>query len=154
MAGWHEFEEAETGLAGRVCDLFNAHRHKTMATLRRDGSPRISGTEVQFADGQMIIAMSADSVKARDLARDNRVAIHGPSPDPPEDPTHWPGDAKVSGRAVKTLDPSSPEQSLDESTRYRIDIDEVVHTRVGNPADHLVIESWHPQTGLRRRRRS
>jgi hypothetical protein len=29
----------------------------------------------------------------------------------------------------------------------------VVLTRVGQPADHLVIESWHPGRGLERRTR-
>jgi hypothetical protein len=34
-----------------------------------------------------------------------------------------------------------------------VDVQEVVLTRVGEPADHLVIESWHPDRGTERRKR-
>jgi hypothetical protein len=37
--------------------------------------------------------------------------------------------------------------------RFRVDIGEVVLTRVGQPPDHLVIESWHPDRGLEQRER-
>ncbi|MFI9530575.1 hypothetical protein [Micromonospora rosaria] len=41
----------------------------------------------------------------------------------------------------------------DGSHRFRIALTEVVLTRVGDPPDHLVIESWHPGRGLCRQRR-
>jgi hypothetical protein len=41
----------------------------TLATLRRDGSPRISGTEVEFTDGQVWLGMMPGSLKALDLRR-------------------------------------------------------------------------------------
>lgn len=53
MAGWEQFHEAAPELAAAVRQRFDAHGHKTMTTLRKDGSPRISGTEVQFRDGEM-----------------------------------------------------------------------------------------------------
>ncbi len=46
MATWQEFTEQAPELAARALERFEAHRHKTMATIRADGSPRISGTEV------------------------------------------------------------------------------------------------------------
>jgi hypothetical protein len=73
------------------------------------------------------------------------------SEDPaPDDPSSWPGDAKIVGRAepVRRLDGGEESSPL-----FRIDITEVVPTRVGEPADHLVIESWHPGRGLATRRR-
>jgi hypothetical protein len=39
-------------LAALARRFLDAHVHKTLATLRRDGSPRISGTEVVFAGGK------------------------------------------------------------------------------------------------------
>ena len=36
---------------------------------------------------------------------------------------------------------------------FRVDVSEAVLIRMGDPADHLVIETWHEGTGLRRRRR-
>ena len=51
MTAWKEVERAEPEFAQRVRGLFDRHRHKTIATLRADGSPRISGIEVAFEDG-------------------------------------------------------------------------------------------------------
>ena len=91
----------EPGFARRVRALMSARKHLTMATLRRDGSPRISGTEIEFADNEMKIGSMAGAVKAQDLFRDARVAIHGPTFDPPEEkPDDWSGEAKIAGKAV------------------------------------------------------
>src|SRR5690348_16094396 len=48
VTAWRDVEQAEPEFARRVRALFDAHRHKTMATLRADGAPRISGIEVSF----------------------------------------------------------------------------------------------------------
>jgi hypothetical protein len=119
-----------------------------MATLRRDGSPRISGTEFDFGPEDLRLGSMAGALKALDLRRDPRVALHCPTEDTPEDdPRSWGGDAKIAGLAHE----EPPGE--DGSHRFRIELTEVVLTRVGDPADHLVIESWHPGRGLRRRRR-
>ena len=143
MTSWDDVAAAEPEFAARVRALFESQKHMTLATLRRDGSPRISGTEVRFADGEILLGMMPGSVKALDLVRDSRLALHGPTVDPPEtDHSSWAGEAKIAGRAVPIGDPEAPQ--------FRIDIAEVVLTRVGTPADHLVIESWHPGRGLER----
>ena len=41
-------ETADPAFAARVRARFDAHKHKTIATLRADGSPRISGIEAEF----------------------------------------------------------------------------------------------------------
>jgi len=50
MASWSEVESEAPELAALARRIFDFHVHKTPATLRRDGSPRISGTEIRFAD--------------------------------------------------------------------------------------------------------
>ena len=152
MSSWHELASAEPEFAARVQRVFDAHRHKTLATLRRDGSPRISGIEAQFTDGEVWLGMMPDSLKVQDLRRDPRLALHSASEDPPPDsPSAWMGDAKIAGRAVE----STTRQGSDPSAaRFRIDIDEVVLVTIGEPADHLLIESWHPAGGLRRQKRA
>jgi len=150
MTSWNDFASAEPDFSRRVLDIFMTQKHMTMATLRRDGSPRISGTEAQFVDGELVLGMMPGSMKARDLTRDPRLALHSPTFDAPEnDPSGWSGDAKIAGLAVENFD-KDPD---DESHRFLVDIKEVVLTKVGTPADHLVIESWRPDTGLRRRQR-
>ena len=139
--------------ADRVRRVFDHRRHKTLATLRADGSPRISGIELEFRDGEVLMGFMPGSRKLGDVRRDPRLAVHGLSEDPPEaDPGAWAGDAKLAGRAVEIFD-RGPAGASEASPRFWIDISEVVLTRVGEPADHLVIESWHPGGGLRTRQR-
>ena len=70
MASWNEIESAAPELAARALAAFDAHRHKVLATLRRDGSPRISGIEASFTDGELWLGMMPSSRKALDLRRD------------------------------------------------------------------------------------
>ncbi|HLI74266.1 MAG TPA: pyridoxamine 5'-phosphate oxidase family protein [Acidimicrobiales bacterium] len=149
MATWAELHGAEPVFADRVRQAFDTGRHKTMATLRRDRSPRMSGIEVEFVDAGICFGTMPGSAKARDLERDPRVALHSPTVDPPaDDPGAWLGEAKLAGRAVATGGHGDSDPG-----RFVIDIVEVVLTRIGSPPDHLVIESWHPGRGLERTER-
>ena len=141
MPSWDEFERAEPEFAARVRRLMSARKHLTMATLRNDGSPRISGTEVQFIGDQLEIGSMHGAVKAIDLLRDPRIAIHGPTTDPTKT-GRWRGEAKLAGRAV-------PIPGDGDAHRFRIDVDEVVLTRLNSAHDRLVIESWNPKRGYR-----
>jgi hypothetical protein len=160
MASWSEVEAAAPELAARARATLDAHKHKVLATLRRDGSPRLSGIEATFADGELWLGMMPGSRKALDLRRDPRLALHSASVDPPaDDPAAWTGDAKVAGRAVEVDDPALLErlgagEGGGGAHLFRVELTEVVHTMVGEPADHLVIEVWAEGTGLRRLRRA
>lgn len=151
MVSWRELREVAPEFADAVAARFGVRKHATMATLRRDGSPRISGTEVEFEDGEVWLGSMPGALKARDLQRDPRVALHSPTVDPPDDdPSSWSGEAKITGMAVEVTDRAAS----DEPHRFRIDITEVVLTRVGTPADHLLIQSWHPGRGYEERHRA
>jgi pyridoxamine 5'-phosphate oxidase-like protein len=143
VASWAEFEAAEPEFASRVRALMASRKHLTMATLRRDGSPRISGTEVEFADGQLRIGSMSGAVKALDLERDPHVAIHGPTDDPPvANPSGWKGEAKIAGIAIEV-------ESGSAAHRFLIDIQEAVITHLNEAGTHLVVESWNPARGYR-----
>ncbi|MDQ6691828.1 MAG: pyridoxamine 5'-phosphate oxidase [Candidatus Dormibacteraeota bacterium] len=151
MATWSDFEAAEPVFAARVRALFELRKHKTMATLRQDGSPRISGIEVEFSAGEVWLGMMPGSIKVRDLRRDARVAIHGPTVDPPEmEPSGWPGEAKMAGVAVEV---DAPTGAHPPAHVFRIELHEVVLTHVSPVPHRLVIESWHPGRGLGRQER-
>jgi hypothetical protein len=64
MASWRDFVAAAPELAHRVRQCFAIRKHATLATLRRDGSPRISGNEVDFADDRLYLGMMPGSRKA------------------------------------------------------------------------------------------
>lgn len=107
MTWWSDLVAAEPEFAARVRARFAVRKHGTMATLRRDGSPRISGTEFDFGDdGQLRLGSMAGAVKALDLRRDPRVALHSPTEDaPPDDPSTWDGDAKIAGGRTRSRPP-------------------------------------------------
>ena len=151
MTRWKDFAADQPDFAARVQQLFKSQKHMTIATLRRDGSPRISGTEVELDADELVLGMMPGSLKARDLLRDARLALHSPSVDPPSgDESAWPGDAKIAGRAVEITD----KDPSDTSHRFRVDITEVVLTKVAPSGEHLLIESWHPERGLQSRQRA
>jgi Pyridoxamine 5'-phosphate oxidase len=147
VTGWSDVERAEPEFARRVRGLFDARRHHTMATLRADGSPRISGIEVTFEDGELTFGSMPDARKGADLRRDPRFALHSATIDPVEgEEAQWPGEAKISGRATYT-------RALTEGAagdRFCADIAEVVHTHLNEKATMLVVEWWTPGHGLRR----
>jgi hypothetical protein len=140
VASWAEFEADAPELAARVRELFDAHKHKTIATLRRDGSPRISGTEAQFEDGELWIGSMPNVLKARDLQRDPRFALHSGS----DEPDDWTGDAKVAGVAEEVRSPHGP-----GSHRFRLDIREASTVGLDDARKHLVITVWKPEGGVR-----
>ena len=150
MATWREFEAAAPELAARARALFEAQKHLTIATLRRDGSPRISGIECTFEDGDLWFGSMGGAVKALDLRRDPRFALHcgtGDSARWEGDPARWQGDAKLSGRAEET-------SGEGESHRFRAEIEEVVTVRLGgDPVDHLLIDVWREGEAVRQFRR-
>jgi hypothetical protein len=139
MARWGEVESAVPEFAARARRLFDAGRHKTIATLRADGSPRISGIECEFVDGDLRFGSMGGARKGSDLRRDPRFALHGPTFHPVEGAEReWPGEAKVSGRATQSGD----------GITFVADIDEVVITSLNDTAELLVIEWWTPVRGL------
>jgi hypothetical protein len=167
MASWHDVEAAVPDLAATVRTVFDAYKHKVLATLRADGSPRVSGNEVTFKDGEAWLGMMHRSLKALDLLRDPRLAVHSAT----ADAELKLGDAKLSGRAVEETDAETirrfgadsaeehgnaepPEGAEPENFHlFRIDIAEMSIVRIGDPPDHLVIESWSPAAGYRRTER-
>lgn len=155
MVAWQAFEEAEPGFAARVRGLFDRGRHKTLATLRADGSPRISGIECEFEGGELRFGSMTGARKGADLARDPRFALHGPTADPVDGrEREWPGEAKIAGRAVPAGSVSSGEGGeggeAPEGEAFVADISEVVVTGLDPEGTKLVVEWWTPEGGLRR----
>jgi hypothetical protein len=145
MTAWRAVEVAVPEFAQRVRALFEAHRHKTIATVRADGAPRISGIEAVFENGELVFGSMSHARKGADLRRDPRFALHSATIDPVEgDEARWPGEAKISGRAIAALGEGG------DGDRFHADIDQVVHTHLNDGATMLVVEWWTPARGLRR----
>ena len=149
MASWGDFEQSEPAFAARVRVLFEMGRHKTIATIRADGGPRISGIECEFAEGHLRFGSMPAARKGADLLRDPRFALHGPTFHPVEgNEKEWPGEAKVAGRAVPV--PATDDTEGPAGTIFEADITEVALTSLNEEATRLVVEWWTPGGGLRR----
>lgn len=155
MTTWQDFEQEAPDLAPAVRARFEANRHHVLATLRKDGAPRVSGTEVQFGGADLTIGSMYGAVKALDLQRDGRFALHSH----PGDSTMAGGDAKVSGLAHEITDEAEltayladlPEAAPGPFHAFRLEPTSVVLTEVDG--DELRIRIWQPGTPVREIRR-
>ena len=151
MATWAEFEAEAPELAEAALARLRAHKHLTVATLRRDGSPRISGIEFEIVDGDLQLGSMWQAVKALDLQRDPRFALHSGSDDPPD----WSGDAKVAGRVselgddakLRHRDARGGEVPDDPFHLFGCDITEVVVVGLSEARDKLIVRMWHEGRG-------
>ena len=153
MARFADVEAEEPEFAARVRAAFDAHAHKFLATLRADGSPRISGIEMQFVGGEPWLAGMPKSAKFTDLRGDPRFALHSGS----AEGDAFDGDAKLSGRATELTDPDERKAYGDAAGMapedmgfelFRVDLDQVVAVHLNEERNALVIASWRPGRGL------
>ncbi|MFJ3923656.1 pyridoxamine 5'-phosphate oxidase family protein [Streptomyces sp. NPDC090022] len=151
---WAAFEAAEPEFARSVQDRFGQFKHHVLATLRKDGSPRLSGLNVDIRGGELWLGMMPGSWKARDLQRDPRFALHA---NPGEGETMPYGDVRLSGRAVEILEQPELHRYAEETDSphpfhlFRTELTEVVHLAIDG--EDLVIRTWTPSHGLRTLRR-
>ena len=154
MARWADVEREVPELAASARRFLEGRTHRTIATLRRDGAPRISGTELRIDGGDLWFGSMYRSNKALDLLRDPRFALHSGSDDPPD----WAGDATVSG-TVEEVDPSRLAEIFGEvppgpAHLFRADVTELTVVTLAGSGDHLILESWVEGRGHRTRTRT
>jgi len=151
---WATFEAAAPQFARFVHARLDAHRHRYMATIRADGSPRIGGIELTIVDGELWVGGLDASRKFDDLRRDPRLALHSGSDDPPA----FGGDARVSGRAVFVEDDAVKARFLEAAgggppgpfELIRVELEEVSTIEEAPSKDHLVVSVWRPGSAVRR----
>jgi len=156
VARWHDIVDTAPDFAKTFLARLDAHTHKTLATLRKDGSPRISGIECWEAEGDLWFGSMARGVKARDLQRDPRFALHSGS----GEPEGWSGDAKLSGRAEEITDPErkrvgfrQTDPVTGDSHLFRLEIDDAVLIGLNDERTLMVIEHWRPDGTVTRTER-
>jgi Pyridoxamine 5'-phosphate oxidase len=152
MTTWAQFENEARDFAATVRARFEAAETHVLATLRKDGSPRVSGSEVQFTGQQLTFGSMVNAVKARDLQRDGRCAIHA---NPSADARDM-GDAKVAGIAIEVTGAAksayaSGSEPAEDFHAFRLDLNEAVVTSV--EGDELVVRVWHPGQAVQTFRR-
>lgn len=73
---WQDFENQAPALA-LLCRKRLHDRIAYLATIRRDGSPRLHPVTPFIGDGILVMATEPSSPKIRDLKRDGRYVLHG-----------------------------------------------------------------------------
>ncbi|MEJ8648694.1 pyridoxamine 5'-phosphate oxidase family protein [Streptomyces sp. MS1.AVA.3] len=152
--GWSVVRAVVPEFAGRVEERFGAYRHHVLATLRKDGAPRLTGLEADFRYGELWLGMMVGSRKVFDLRRDPRFSLHA-NPGPGAGLSG--GDVRVSGRAVEVADPevvaryAAAVKPPEPFHLFRAELAEVVRTYVED--SYVVLESWVPGRPLRTIRR-
>jgi general stress protein 26 len=113
---WDEFEAACPEIGRLARERLAKDELVMLGTLRRDGSPRISPCEVDFAGGRIFFGMMWHSMKALDLRRDPRLVVHSVT----RDRAGTDGDIKLYGRAIEVFD--APTRELfRETVQARLD---------------------------------
>jgi hypothetical protein len=157
MVTWAEFTAEAPELAALGEALFRSTGLAIVGTLRADGGPRITPVEPRIVDKEFQLGMMWRSMKALDLMRDPRCAVHSTTTD--KDGSE--GDFKIYGSAEHVLDPLRRERHCrvtEEEIGWRpedehfhvfsIDIHEVAYTKFGD--GDPTIFAWRPGGDLRR----
>jgi hypothetical protein len=155
---WRELELAAPEIAEPGKARLDETRVALLATLRRDGSPRISPIEPFFGEGQLVFGAMAWTLKARDLERDARCTLHsaitGPNEGEPE--------LKLYGRAIEADDdlraacPSGwwTDEPHEAARVFSLSIEEAAFVTWDYEGGEMTVRRWSRETGLKTSRRS
>jgi hypothetical protein len=155
MARWADLEASAPELAARGRELIDRFRFVYIATLRRDGTPRISAVEARIASGELAMSMIPGTLKARDLLRDSRLALNAPL-EHPDDPNE---EFKLRGRALEVSDHELKEavaSAVDSTSGWRPPLDWHFFSVDISQAASIVwsegvmrMSRWSPDEGVR-----
>ena len=106
---WQEFARQDPELAALGQERLDRNGLVMLATLRKNGWPRISPVEPLFFNGQLYLGMMWQSIKALDLLRDPRCSIHNAV----SDRHATEGEFKVYGRALDITNPGERQRYVE-----------------------------------------
>jgi hypothetical protein len=151
LVAWAAIAEKEPDLAAATEAAFAARRLRVLATLRADGTPRLSDISGAFLrDGQLWLAL-IPSAKDRDLAADPRCSVHCAAPT-----DHGGTSVRISGRAERVPDSEifrlgiRPAGTKPTFALYRVDVSEVVVTDPNAETRQIHLAWWNDVTGAGR----
>lgn len=102
MATWGEFAQSDPELAAFGAKLFESTQVAYLATVCKDGSPRVHPVTPIIGQGRLFLFMEPSSPKGHDLRRDGRYALHSAV----SDPDGSSGEFAIRGQAVPVNDPA------------------------------------------------
>jgi hypothetical protein len=128
---------------------------KCLATMRRNGWPRLSETSGVFIAAGHLWLVMIPSAKAADVLDDPRVAVHCGSPS-----DEWDASARVTGWArvavpddltrLYEVRPALADPERSSLATYTIAVTEAVVTGPEPSTGHIAVEWWTSGGGVRR----
>lgn len=152
MATWREFAGIQPEMAQLLRTLLDDVPIAYLATVRRDGSPRVHPFCPVIADGRMFIAVPEWSPKRFDLKNDGRYAMHG-MPGPPregsagDDEWYATGRARLASTATEraAVTEAAGHEILPDDSLFELSLDYVMTAyweKVGQPGSYAVRKEW------------
>jgi hypothetical protein len=157
---WSDIERTQPRLARLAQERLIEPGVVLVATIRRDGTPRLSPVEPYVLDGDLWLSMMWRSTKARDLLRDPRILVHSViiSRDGAE------GEFKIRGTSRAEHDPAVQRRYADAVASslgwnpqpgrfhlFAVDIDHVSYISYDAPTGDQHVAMWPPNREFIRR---
>jgi len=131
---WARFAAAAPAIAAAAERLFRAFTIGYLATVRRDGAPRVHPVTVTLAGDGLYVLVLRHTPKAGDLRRDGRFALHAFPHSPTADGWHdeevmiggtaaLVTDREVSERVERVHNDTAPPDAL----LFELSVDRAVH---------------------------
>ena len=133
MTTWGEFAAAAPELAAFGEARFREAEVAYVATVRKDGSPRVHPTTPILWGGRLFLFMEPTSPKGRDLRREPRYAMHSLVTDQDGSP----GEFHIKGRGQPVDDPAvrarvaeaAPYEPAERYVLFEFSVEEAASTR-------------------------
>jgi Pyridoxamine 5'-phosphate oxidase len=155
---WSDLELAAPEIAEAGKARLEETRIALLATLRRDGSPRISPVEPFFAERHLLFGAMAWTLKVRDLERDPRCTLHSAI----TGPNAGEGELKLYGRAIEADDDLRAacregwwtEEPREAARVFTLTVEEAAFVTWDYERGEMTVRRWSPDAGFQTRQRS
>jgi hypothetical protein len=157
---WDDLQTQQPRLGAVAHDRLLGPGVLLVATIRRDGTPRLSPVEPFVLGGDLWLSMLLGSLKATDLHRDPRVLVHSVVAGPNGED----GELKLRGTAVAADDRDAQQRYADAVSAalpwspevgrfhlFRVDVDDVTYIRYDNESGDQYLARWPAGTETVRR---
>jgi hypothetical protein len=151
MFRWDELVRRQPRLAELGRRMLGDAGVVLVATVRKDGSPRLSAVEPLFWQGDLWLVMLFGSYKAKDLLRDPRILVHSIV----ASRSGAAGEFKLRGRAVPEADIALHERIAEEVAGelgwrpeagkfhlFRIEVEDVTFIRFEDATGDQYVARW------------
>jgi Pyridoxamine 5'-phosphate oxidase len=153
---WQNLEVSAPEIARLGKERLDQARVALLATLRKDGWPRISPVEPSLSQGHILFGAMSWSLKAHDLLRDPRCVLHTAitGPDSGE------GELKLYGFAIeadKHVRDSCQgwwaERPSSDAIVFGLEVEQAAFVSWNTERGQMIVRRWSPQRGYSERTR-